>query len=491
MVDATITPGAAPSTPSLAHAPLSFGAKTAFATGDAVDGIINWGVTAFAFYYLTAVCGLSGTITGAILAISITIDAVADPLIGSISDNTRSRWGRRLPYMFVAASPGALAFGLLFSIPAIEAEWLLALYVGAVLLLLRISMSFYFLPYAALGAELATEYTERSVLFAFRWFFNCFGNLILLVLAYWVFLRGDDLSNREAYVGFGWTCAAVALIAALTAAFGALPLRGRLRVVTQTSRPGLAQLAREMREVMRNRSFWHLFVCVLLFWTSAGVATTLGIHVNLYFWELPATVIATLPLVNLAGWGLAIPAAAMLHKVFEKRDVAMVGLVFACALQLFPAPMRILGLLPEGQSLYVLLGIIAFLGGVVGTCALVSWGSMMADAADEHEMLFGSRREGLYFAGLALSFKAAAGLGGLLAGVALDAIRFPDVAALGAGVLTPDIVRNLGLVQGPVAAVLGIVGALALTGYAINQKELARIQGEIARRQTHGEAHAG
>lgn len=491
MVDAAITPGVATPAPNLAQPPLTFRAKAIFATGDAVDGIINWGVTAFAFYYLTAVVGLSGTVTGAILAISIAIDAFADPLIGSISDNTRSKWGRRLPYMFAAAAPGALAFGLLFAIPDIQPSWLLALYVGAVLLLLRLSMSFYFLPYAALGAELTTDYSERSVLFAFRWFFNCAGNLVLLVLAYWVFLHGADLSNRAAYVGFGWTCAAVALAAALTAAFGALTLRDRLRVVTQTSRPGPAQLLREMREVMQNRSFWRLFFCVLLFWTSAGVATTLGIHVNLYFWELPADVIATLPLVNLAGWGLAIPGAAMLHKAFEKRDVALIGLVLACVLHLAPAPLKIAGVLPEGQALYVLLGIVSFLAGVAGTCALVSWGSMMADAADEHELLFGSRREALYFAGLALSFKAAAGLGGLLAGLALDLIRFPDVEALGAGALTPDVVRNLGLLQGPLAGVLGIAGALLLVGYRINQKELARIQGEIARRQAQGARHAG
>lgn len=491
MVDATVAPGARPAAPASASAPLTFAAKTTFATGDAVDGIVNWGVTSFAFYYLTAVCGMPGTLAGAILAISIAIDAVADPLIGSISDNTRSRWGRRLPYMFAAVVPGTVAFGLLFSIPAIETEWMLALYVGSVLLLLRLSMSFYFLPYAALGAELTTDYAERSVLFAFRWFFNCFGNLILLVLAYWVFLHGENLSNREAYVGFGWASAAVALAAGLTAAFGALPLRGRLRVVTQTSRPGLAQLAREMREVIQNRSFWRLFLCVLLFWTSVGVATTLGIHVNLYFWELPADVIGTLPLVNLAGWGLAIPAVPMLHKIFDKRDVALSGLVLTCVLHLVPAPLKILGLLPEGQTLYALLGAVSFLGGVAGTCALVSWGSMMADAADEHEMLFGSRREGLYFAGLALSFKAAAGLGGLLAGLALDAIRFPNVAEAGVAALTPEVVRNLGIVQGPVASLLGIAGALLLLGYKINKQELARIQAEIARRQLQGGAHAG
>jgi GPH family glycoside/pentoside/hexuronide:cation symporter len=488
MVDA-VSPEAAPLPSSgLARPPLSFRSKTLFATGDAVDGIINWGITVFGFYYLTAVCGLSGTTTGAILAISIAIDAVCDPLIGSISDNTRSRWGRRLPFMLVAAFPGAFAFGLLFSIPQIESASGQALYVGGVLLLLRLSMSFYFLPYSALGAELTTDYAERSVLFAYRWFFNCFGNLVLLVLGYWVFMRGEaGLLDRGAYAAFGWTCAAIGLAAALTAAFGALPLRDRLRTVTQTTKPGPLQLAREILEVTRNRSFWSLFLCVLLFWTSAGLAAALGIHANLYFWRLPEHIIALLPLVNLAGFALSIPLVAQLLKGFEKRDIAMSGLALACIAQLLPAPLQIAGLLPEGTALYGILALVSFLAGVAGTCALVSWGSMMADAADEHEWLFGSRREALYFAGLALSFKAAAGLGGLLAGIALDLIHFPpDIGLAGVQQLTPEVVRNLGLVQGPLAAAVGLIGAALLFGYRITRVRLSQIQADIDRRLSKG-----
>jgi glycoside/pentoside/hexuronide:cation symporter, GPH family len=488
MVESTASPDApAPASAQAwaTHQPLGFRARTLFATGDMVDGIVAFGSVTFVFYYLTAVVGLSGTLAGGLLAAATVLDAFADPLVGSLSDNTRSRWGRRLPYMLASAVPVGLLFALQFSVPDLKPGWLLAVYLGLVLFFLRISISFFGLPYAALGAELCTDYNERSVLFAYRWFFNCFGNLILLTLGYWVFLKGPEgLLDRQAYVYFGWTCGAVAVAAALTSALSARSQLGRLRTVYQPSFAGPFRLFRELREVFSNRSFWVLFISVLLFWTSAGVATTLGLHANLYFWRLPSEVIGTLPLINLAGWGIGIPLATVSLTRLEKRDVAGVGLGLAAFSLFIMPPLKLAGLLPEGEALYLILAVVSFLGGLAGTFALVSWGSMMADAADEHEYLFGSRREGLYFAGITLSFKSAAGLGGLVAGVALDAIGFPrDIASVGIEAIRPETVRNLGIVQGPLAALLGVVGAVILVGYRLDRKEVARIQGEIASRQ--------
>jgi GPH family glycoside/pentoside/hexuronide:cation symporter len=465
-------------------APLSFCDKALFATGDVVDGTINFGIGVFIFYYLTAVCGLPGVLAGALLAVSTISDAIVDPLIGSISDNTRTRYGRRLPYMLVAAIPTTLAFALLFSIPENLHGWALAAYAGLTLLVGRISMSFFFLPYAATSAELSTDYTERSVIFAYRTLFNCVGNVLLLVFGYWVFMHGQaGLLNRAAYAGFGWTVGAIALVAALTTTFSTYLHRDRLRTPAIAHRIGLRQVAAEVVEVARNRSFRSLFVSSLLFWVSLGMVGTLAIHANLYFWRLPRDVIATLPLVNIAGYAVAVPISTLLLRWFEKRDVALIGFGLMNVVQLVPAPLRILGLLPDGAALYVILGVIAFLAGAAGTCGFVSCGSMMSDAVDEHEWLYGARREALFFAGLLFSAKAAAGLGGFLSGLALDLIHFPqDLAQTGATLtLAPSVVAQLGLVQGPLPAVLGVASAIVLLGYRISRAELARIQREVAK----------
>ena len=92
--------------------PLKVREKALYAAGDMVDGTVAYAIAAYLFYYLTADCGLSGSLASGALAISIVVDAVMDPAIGFISDNTRSRWGRRHPYMLLSAIPTAAALGL-------------------------------------------------------------------------------------------------------------------------------------------------------------------------------------------------------------------------------------------------------------------------------------------------------------------------------------------------------------------------------------------
>jgi len=141
---------------------LSVREKSLYAAGDLADGITNVSLGTFLLFYLTAVCGLPGSLAGAAVAISLMVDAVVDPLIGYISDNTRSRWGRRHPYMFASAIPFAGALGMIYSIPAFESTWALFAYVVAVLIVLRVSFSTFVLPYAAVGAELRRQLQQRE-----------------------------------------------------------------------------------------------------------------------------------------------------------------------------------------------------------------------------------------------------------------------------------------------------------------------------------------
>jgi GPH family glycoside/pentoside/hexuronide:cation symporter len=118
----------------------------------------------------------------------------------------------------------------------------------------------------------------------------------------------------------------------------------------------------------------------------------------------------------------------------------------------------------------------AGLGGLGIGLVIVALPAMMADAADEHELLFGARREGLYFAGLGFAGKAAAGLGQMAAGFALDALHFPKTAAVAMGAGVPEHVqRLLILAWGPLAAVFGLMGLIALLPYAVTRQRHAEI----------------
>ena len=123
----------------------------------------------------------------------------------------------------------------------------------------------------------------------------------------------------------------------------------------------------------------------------------------------------------------------------------------------------------------------SFVAGVGTGFVAVAYPSMMADAADEHEHLFGRRREGLYFAGLGFANKAASGLGVLTAGLALDLIRFPKDIGRQVGVVLPeDVQLRLVMIWGPAASVIAIISMLIFAGYNITKKRHDQIAAALA-----------
>jgi GPH family glycoside/pentoside/hexuronide:cation symporter len=491
MVDAIATPApdivAAEAPPT---GPLPARTKFLMATGDLVDGIVNGSLNTFLLLYLTAVCGLSGSQAGLALALALTIDAFADPLIGFASDNTVSRWGRRHPYVFASILPLALAFGLLFSVPPVASQWALFAYVTGILIVLRFCHSLFMLPYAAIGAEVTPGYAERSVVMSYRFFLNIAGSLTSIFLGLSVFMAGEGgLMQRDAYVAFGWTCAGILTAGAITAGLSSYAVRDRLMKVRAETKPALARMAREFAEVFRNRSFIVLFLTAVALFTSQGAHISLGLHALNYFWKIPAEYIQYIPVLGALGWIAGVPLSALLVNRVEKRHIAVGGLAIISFGQFLPPALMIAGVLPsaaEASATLVVL-LVAF-GMVVGavTCACgIALGSMMMDAADEHEYLFGQRREGTYFAGLSLSVKASAGLGILLAGASLDLIGFPSdlVAAGRAAEIAPDVARNVGLVQGPGAALVTALSAVILSRYRIGKRELAEMQQALHQRR--------
>src|SRR6188508_18255 len=91
--------------------PLKLREKATFACGDIVEGGLNYAVSTFLLFYLTGVCGMSGSLAGLALSVTLMVDSVMDPLVGYLSDNTRSRLGRRHPYLLGTALPLMAAIG--------------------------------------------------------------------------------------------------------------------------------------------------------------------------------------------------------------------------------------------------------------------------------------------------------------------------------------------------------------------------------------------
>src|SRR5579871_1038736 len=475
--------------------PLRFWQKAVFATGDVVDGGVNAALGTFLLFYLTAVCGMSGSLAGLALFVTLLVDSFVDPFVGYLSDSTRSRLGRRHPFLLGAALPLALMVALLFNIPGSLGGGGLFAYVVVILLLERVLQSNFLLPYAAMGAELSRDYSERSSVTAFRSLFNGLGSVMVISVGFGLFMRGPTgLLHRGAYVGFGWAAGLLVLVFALACAVGTLPLRSRLQVSVAERPPGARAFVREVGEAARNRTFMLLFATIIVFWVAQGTAGTLALYAYKYFWRLPNSFLQLLQVFAVIGALSGVPLSAAFLRRVAKQNVCIAGIVLFCLTQAVPPTMRIVGWLPAGGTgLFAFLCALAVVTAWAQTATGISFLSMMADATDEHEHLFGARREGLFFAGALFSSKASIAVGSLIGGVGLDLIGFPrEVVRLGADPhIAAATVRNLGLITGPGAAAIAVLCVVFLTRYSLGSDRLAAIQADLAERRTEAQALTG
>ncbi|MBS0277745.1 MAG: MFS transporter [Proteobacteria bacterium] len=466
---------------------LSWGFKARYGAGSLTDGLVGAGLGFFLLFYLTAVCGMSGTMAGMASMIALLIDAVADPAIGLASDRLTTRWGRRLPFMVFSIVPFACAFGALFSMPENLTGGALFLYATTCLVVLRLSLSAFVLPFTAVGAEITDDYLERASVVSFRLTFQYLGVLCGVMLGLGVFLAGSNgLLLRRNYVPFAWTCALI-IFAAGTVAIGAVRQgHARLHAPQAALTPFLAGLKQEVRELSGSRSFLFLFATLIAYFLAYSANVSLALYASRYFWKFDNFAIQLILISSSFGPLLGAPISAIALRYFEKRSLEIACMLIIAVFLIWPPLLQIYG--PIHLSAGVATAVLIANGVFYGTALMVggvAFQSMMADAADEHELLFGVRREGLFFSGLTLAYKAASGLGGLIAGVALDAIGFPThlVAEGATSAIPPGVIVKLGLISGPLPAILVAIAPAFLLGYRLTRKRQEEILAALEKRR--------
>lgn len=445
--------------------------KFAYGAGQMVEGVSTVVLGTFLFFFYTAVLGLPGSLVGAAAAVSLIADAIADPLIGSLSDNTRSRWGRRIPFMAVGIPVVAVCLGLAFTPPAGAPAMVLFAWLTSISLVLRFAISVVNVPFIALGAEISTDYAERSSVVAWRWVFGVTGALLAVVLGYSVFLAGPKgLLVARHYMPLGWTTALLVVAGGTICVIGVRRFAAGLPVERPDTDSLHRRLPRELAEIFSNPSFRVLFATSVLLFVAQGVASTLQIHMNVFVWKMTPGQIQITTLGYYAGLIAGIPLAPLIAPRMEKRTGLIGGLLMLCLCQGGLTGLRAMGLIHlTGAAAAPVLAVNYVFAGVGVTVATISVGSMMADAADEHDFLYGRRREGLYFSGLGFAAKGATGLGALIGGLALDLIHFPrHVAQTGAP--PAPVLTALTWVSGPAVALTSVVATLILINYRIDRR---------------------
>lgn len=431
----------------------------------------------FVFFYYTVVLGLPGAWVGAALAVGLAFDAGVDPMIGSWSDNIKSRLGRRLPLMIAAIPLTVLSVGLLFSPPAGLSKpllfgWLMVLSVAG-----RSFISLFHVPYVALGAEMATGYAERTSVVVYRSVAGILAGLAITALGFSVYFANGGLQKAEGYPGFGWSAAGVLFVCMSGCCLGLRRYAAALPQPESIAQPMVSRLPVEVKEIFANRSFRLLFVSAVITFVAQGLNATLNSHSFVFVWLLKSESIQFISYAFIVGLLLGVGLAPRIQLRIEKKNVVLIGLALLIANWLVLQGAWLLGLYsPVGAAALAPMQFNSFVAGIGLGFVNVSYPSMMADASDEHEYLFGRRREGLYFAGLGFANKAAVSVGVFLAGIALDIIRFPsDIGQKVGAVLPHDVQYKLVMVWGPLPAIVCVISMLIFTSYGITRARHAEI----------------
>lgn len=477
------------------HDELSFGAKFTYGFGQAAEGLKNGAFGVFLFFYYVQVLGLSGTYAGLAVGIALMFDAITDPLAGSLSDNWRSPMGRRHPFMYLSAVPLAITFYFLFSPPELP-EFQLFLWLLVFAILTRGAMTLYHVPHIALGAELSSNFEERTTVVAYRQFFSTFGVLLAYAIGFGLFFQsGPDHAHgqfrADAYSPFALTLAVLMVVSILTSALGTRSQIPRLPQPLGPPEPvsmvgGVARMFREIALALSNRSFRWLFVGVLIVFMMVGVDSALNLHMNTYFWELSSrdniAFFAAYPV------GIMVGAlfARRLNVLFDKKPSIVFGTAWWALCQIVPVLLRLVGWFPENGTgeLVTTLVIVKLLQGMGVVQALITFSSMVADIVDEHELATGKRQEGIFFASVSFSGKFTSGIGNVVGGVALDLIRWPRGPQIQtAADVPPETLIWLGLIYGPIVSGFAVVSVWCYSKHHLNRARHAEIVAQLHQRR--------
>jgi len=435
--------------------------------------------------------GLPAVAVSVILSLSAILGTFWDPLVGEISDTTRSRWGRRHVYLYCGAAPFAVAFALLWRPPAGWSQPALLVWLSLFAILARLLASLHEIPGAALLPELARGYNERTRLVGYRYLCGAIGAIMSTALGFGVFLKSSPGQpfgqlNRAGYAPFGTAIACIILVTIVLSALGTHGYIPHLYAPPRRSR-SIRQRLHDIVETLHGRNFAVIATSGLLHGINVGVHGGLGVYFSTYFWKLPSNQLPWLVFAALPANSVTALVAPVMARRWGKKETC-VGLFFASiALGTLPLAAALLGWMPAPGSVILLAILVGdgLLVAVIGTSGFIIVTSMVADIVEETELRTGRRSEGLLLAAETFLRKLSTGVTVIVPGLLLALVGFPSHA--NPKTLDPLVMRHLALISMPLHVVLGIAATSVLLFYRIDrgthEANLAKLRAVGAERE--------
>ena len=452
--------------------PLNLSTKLAYGAGDLGTAITANILGFYLLVFFTNVAGMNVGLAGSVLLIGKIWDAVNDPMVGMLSDRTRSeRWGRRYPWMLWGAIPFGVTFLLQWLVPSFGTgegnQWGLFFYYVVVGILFNSCYTAVNLPYTALTPELTTDYNERTSLNSFRFAFSIGGSILSLILAGVIFKVVPDA--RQQYLWLGGICAVFSTLPVFWCVFGTYR---RTMAMTQlhptdadeVSLPFLTQL----KIAFSNRPFLYVIGIYLCSWLAVQVTQAV-----LPFFVMNCLKLSSQSFTQIA---LAVQGTALLmlfvwsavSQRFGKKAVYFMGMSLWIIAQA-----GLFFLQPSQSGLVFPLAIMAGVG--VSTAFLIPW-SMIPDVIDLDELNTGQRREGVFYGFMVLLQKIGLAVGLFLVGQSLSLSGFIETVPGQPAPIQPDSALNtIRLAIGPMPTLALVLGLLLAYFYPITSDAHAAI----------------
>lgn len=432
---------------------LTLTTRILYGAGGAASAIKQRGLSTFLLLFYNQVVGLPPHVVSTAIMFALIFDAFVDPLVGQVSDNFRSKWGRRHPFMYIAALPVAVGFFFIWNPPVGWEQGQIFAFMMVCLLTIRLFDTFFELPSAALVPELAKNYEERTSLIALRSFFAVAGGLGMTLLAYQVFMRENPdgsggVLSREGYFNYA-LCAAILIFVLILGSSA-----GTHKHIPHLTKPPSRKItftgmAREMGATLNNRSFVVLTISGMFMSMSLGVKGGLELYFFLFFWELTQTQLSLLTVAGVIASVIGVFLAPKVAAKMGKRNGAAAMFAGAVVALLGPIALRLVGWMPANGTdlLFWILFVDVIANGAMAMMTGVMLASMITDVVEDSEVKTGRRSEGLLFSFDNLFKKVVSGVGVFVSGAVLTFISFPQNADRGG--VDEEVLRNMGLIYLP------------------------------------------
>jgi GPH family glycoside/pentoside/hexuronide:cation symporter len=437
---------------------ISIKEKIAYGLGDTASNIIFQTVMMFLLLFYTDVMGLSPAVVGTMFLLVRVIDAVTDPLMGNIADNTKTKWGQFRPYLLWLALPFAIISVLAFTTPNLSDDNKV-IYAFVTYTLLMIAYTAINIPYCALGGVLTADAKERVTVQSYRFVFGMLGGVIVAAAT---MPMVEYLGNGDKAKGYQLTMIAMSLLGFVLFLLCFLGTKERVSLPeNQTS-----TFKENLQSLWKNDQWRILCIAAFFLLTGQVLRFTLAVYYVKYFLgrEDLITSFLTLGVVaSMIGCAVAQPLAKRVCKIKAYITLQLISATI-CLFSFF---------IGENQ---IILAYIAFIAWkfFLDMATPLLW-AKMADTIDYGHKKTGIRITGMVYSGVIFFIKMGVAIGGALAGWLLAFYNYqPDVEQT-------EATKQGILLSFTVLPALGsFIVAWVMRKYTLTDHQVIEIQGQLS-----------